>query len=328
MPQNIEHFIQTYQHLYDLQNVRIPKDVSCIYVFLYTNDKRIGKYGLSGQIDGANIHKSLVRMTKPIHIGEITPIAITDKNSLIFMARAIDDILPTSGTALPTAVKTIIQQHLKTFDKDYIQNTEIETNQKYIGRYWIHDHIIKKWILTKRIKQTDKFNSIILSKMGGGRILDVSCGDSTLLNNKQDAALVVFNDISLSLLLNKGTGANTLITNHDATKLPFKTKAFDFALCRNTLHHMPTVAHLDNLLDSLSRVSEHVLIIEIENPEITKGFPKFLNKYLYRKFLHDVGERYLSTDEFKAIISNRFTNVSFSNFKTVVGNYMIADIKQ
>ena len=162
--------------------------------------------------------------------------------------------------------------------------------------------------------------------MGSGRILDVSCGDSTLLNNKLDATLVVFNDISLSLLLNKGYGDNSIITNHDATKLPFKNKVFDFTLCRNTLHHMPTAVHLDNLLDSLSRVSKHILIIEIENPEITKGLPKFLNKYLYRKFLHDVGERYLSMDEFKTIIFSRFTNVSFSNFKTAVGNYMIADI--
>ncbi len=89
---------------------------------------------------------------------------------------------------------------------------------------------------------------------------------------------------------------------------------------------LPTAVHLDNLLDSLSRVSKHILIIEIENPEITKGLPKFLNKYLYRKFLHDVGERYLSMDEFKTIIFSRFTNVSFSNFKTAVGNYMIADI--
>ena len=145
MSQNIELFIHRYQNLYDLQKVHIPKDEASFYVFFYTNDKTIGKYGLSTQIDdNVNIHKSLVRITNPIRIGEITPIAITNKNSLVFMARSIDDKLPTSGIAVPTAVKTIIRQHLKNFDKDYIQNKEIETNQKYIGRYWIHEHIIKK----------------------------------------------------------------------------------------------------------------------------------------------------------------------------------------
>ena len=53
---------------------------------------------------------------------------------------------------------------------------------------------------------------------------------------------------------------------------------------------------------------------------------KFLNKYLYRKFLHDVGERYLNEQEFKTCLLKHFNNIEFSTFHSPIGNYMIADI--
>ena len=89
---------------------------------------------------------------------------------------------------------------------------------------------------------------------------------------------------------------------------------------------MPSCKHLDNLLDSMSKVSDHIVIVEIEDPKTIGGFASFLNKYLYRKFLHDVGERYLNESEFKELLIAKFHNVNFSKFRNIAGNYMIADI--
>ena len=74
-----------------------------------------------------------------------------------------------------------------------------------------------------------------------------------------------------------------------------------------------------------------MIIYEIENPTITGGFPKILNKYYYRGFLKDVGEEYLSLEQFKTLISTTYENraiVNFSNFKNIQGNYIIAEIEK
>ena len=62
----------------------------------------------------------------------------------------------------------------------------------------------------------------------------------------------------------------------------------------------------------------------------TGGFPRLLNKYYYEGFLQDVGERYLSQEEFRLKIeeNSKDAKVRFSNFKNLQGNYMIAEIEK
>ena len=120
-----------------------------------------------------------------------------------------------------------------------------------------------------------------------------------------------------------------IFTNHNAITSPFKNNLFDFAYCSNTLHHIPNEKSLNILLNNLLRIGKKVVIFEIEDPKLTKGLPYYLNKYWYRGFLKDVGEKYLSFNEFNQIISSSLdkkANIKFSNFKHIQGNYMIAEI--
>ena len=93
---------------------------------------------------------------------------------------------------------------------------------------------------------------------------------------------------------------------------------------------MPSEKHLAKLFQNLIRVAEKVIIVEIENPQNTGGFPKLLNKYYYEGFLQDVGERYLSQEEFRLKVeeNSKDAKVRFSNFKNIQGNYMIAEIEK
>jgi ubiquinone/menaquinone biosynthesis C-methylase UbiE len=63
--------------------------------------------------------------------------------------------------------------------------------------------------------------------------------------------------------------ANLIYTNHNAAHLPFKHHAFDIAICKNTLHHMPHRSQLIQLLESIKKVAKKAIFVEIENPEIT-----------------------------------------------------------
>ena len=93
---------------------------------------------------------------------------------------------------------------------------------------------------------------------------------------------------------------------------------------------MPSEKHLTNLFQNLIRVAEKVIIVEIEDPQKTGGFAKLLNKYYYEGFLKDVGERYLSQEEFRLKVqeNSKDAKIHFSNFKNIQGNYMIAEIEK
>lgn len=144
--------------------------------------------------------------------------------------------------------------------------------------------------------------------------------------------MVVGNDISWSQIeLLNDKYQEAIFTNHNAASLPFVDKAFDVAYCSNTLHHMPNKNVLINLLNSMKRIAKKIVIVEIENPSVVGGFPKFLNKYWYMKYLKDVGGAYLSEQQFSLIINNTFSkdcNIEFQRFENVMGRYMIAVIEE
>lgn len=236
------------------------------------------------------------------------------------------------------------RQILSTFMKRYheivfnnagnFQEEEILSNQKYRKRYVIHNQVVKRFLLTPTLKRKSQLIDIMRRKIDKAtKLLDVSCGDNSLLFSyveeiMERGGIVVANDISYSqieLISQKGV----VFTQHNAISLPFKENSFDVVYCSNTLHHIPSREALDMLFKSLISVGKKVIIYEIEDPEITGGFHKFLNKHYYRGFLKDVGEQYLSKQEFMELIKGAFSgiaDITFSSFTNVQGNYMIAEI--
>lgn len=94
---------------------------------------------------------------------------------------------------------------------------------------------------------------------------------------------------------------------------------------------MPNKETLINTLKSMYEISKKIIIVEIENPQLTGDFAKWLNKNYFIGFLHDVGGAYLSEDDFKTIINNIFYNraeVIFSKFENIMGKYFIAVIEK
>lgn len=77
------------------------------------------------------------------------------------------------------------------------------------------------------------------------------------------------------------------------------------------------------------QIAKTVIIIEIFDPKKDKLLPKLLNKYLYTKFLKDVGKCYLDKEQFNSIINNCFNgyNIKYNEFQNILGTYMIAKIE-
>ena len=194
---------------------------------------------------------------------------------------------------------------------------------------------MKKYILTEKRKKRLEFTKIIKNAISeASSIIDVSCGEDKFIFNlsrELEMNLVVGNDISWSQIeLLNDKYQEVIFTNHNAASLPFINKVFDVAYCSNTLHHMPNKKTLINLLNSMERIAKKLVIVEIENPSIVGGFPKFLNKYWYIKYLKDVGGAYLSEQQFRLIINNTFSkkyDIKFQIFENIMGRYMIAIIE-
>lgn len=221
------------------------------------------------------------------------------------------------------------------YNSNEFQDEEIEVNSKYHLRYKFHNSIVKKYFLTsKRKKQKDLINIMSQKTIGCSKFLDASCGDNSLLFSlryDEHFKYIVANDISWSQIELISKQKDVFFTNHNAITFPFKENVFDFVYCSNTLHHMPNVESLNNLLCSLLRVGKKIVIYEIEDPKVTGGFPYYLNKYWYRGFLKDAGKEYLSSSTFKKVIlkvCDGKAKIKFSNFRNIQGNYMIAEIEK
>jgi putative hydrolase of the HAD superfamily len=230
-------------------------------------------------------------------------------------------------------VAKLCHKRIDKFDTDFPE-AEIATNEKFHFRYMVHDNLVKRFLLTPKLKKKEQFHKMLKDKLGGARsFLDVSCGDNDLIFRLSETGTydyLVGNDVSWSQINTKrGSGTNILFTNHNASYLPFKEDAFDVLYCGNTLHHMTSRRELELLFDSCLRVSKKIVIVEIEKPSETGLFPHLLNTYWYRMFLKDVGGAYLSKDAFHSIVSSHFknkANVAFGEFSNIQGRYLIAEV--
>ncbi len=210
---------------------------------------------------------------------------------------------------------------------------EIIMSQKYIKRYKFHEKYIKKYILTDKKRKKEEFkellNRLIPNK---NSIIDVSCGDNSdifEIAKKKKYDIIVGNDICLNYL--KTQNNNYVIYTNDNVELNgIKSNSYDVSFCKNTLHHMNNLTNINSVLEFLDRISNEIIIVEILNPMEYKGLPRFLNKYLYTKFLRDVGNCYLNENQIKSIIDNKFNDrkIIYETFTNILGTYIVAKISK
>lgn len=112
-------------------------------------------------------------------------------------------------------------------------------NKKFSITYFLHKYIIKHIgsISSSKIKKS----VFSLIREWPKTILDVSCGESSIINelcNKYKPEICIGNDISWkAITLMKKKNPTVLFTNHNVLDLPYKMK-FDLVIFKNTLHHI------------------------------------------------------------------------------------------
>lgn len=220
------------------------------------------------------------------------------------------------------------------YSQEKFPELEVSTNENYQYRYLIHNNIVKRFILTPKLKKKESFLNLINKKTDNAKsLLDISCGDSDLikqLSHRHYFDYMVGNDISWSQIgfISKDHDG-VVYTNHNAAHFPFKDNSFDVSYCGNTLHHMSSKEEMQATLDSMFRVSKKIIIVEIEKPQDTGIIPHLLNKYWYQKYLKDVGGSYLSKKDFRSILETHFSGIAdikFDEFRNIQGRYLIAEI--
>ncbi|MBN1585466.1 HAD-IA family hydrolase [Candidatus Uhrbacteria bacterium] len=343
-------------------------------IFLERNTQEQIHWSLPGGSlkNNEDFHLAIKRLTKricepnsaPISLGEIEPIAfvhnrfrhnkkefehlgiafaarirnkseIDTKNLLGKFVHINETELKNINRYANQEVVKLCHKRIDAFDTDFPE-TEILTNEKFKLRYIIHNKIIKKLILTSRVRKKQAFDNLVSKKIGNAKsFIDVSCGDSDLMfkiNDSHNFDFLVGNDISWGQInTRRETGTKIFFTNHNASYLPFRENAFDVLYCGNTLHHMTSRRDLELLFSSCFRVAKKIIFVEIERPSDTGWFPNFLNKIWYRWFLGDAGRAYLDKKTFRSIIETNFGHIaslSFDEFKNVQGRYMIAEIEK
>lgn len=237
----------------------------------------------------------------------------------------------------PNKYKKIIDYHKNNFEKSYLSknvNTEIQMSQRYINRYKFHEKFIKKYILTDKLRKKDEFKSILNDIIPNYKsIMDVSCGDNfdvLQIAKSKKYDVIVGNDVCINYLNNKIL-EGVIYTNDDVQVNNINSRVYDVTFCRNTLHHMNNKSKIKGMLKFLDQItSKEIIIVEICNPKEQGGLPKFFNKWLYVKYLKDVGDCFLNENQFKNIIKNTFKNysINFDTFSNILGVYMIALIKK
>ncbi len=228
-------------------------------------------------------------------------------------------------------VVRICHGHIKKFKTQPFEK-EISTNEEVKWRYFIHDFIVKRFVLTPALKKKKKFLEMLSGEIADGKsLIDVSCGDNRIVSDLYDLKnfnYVVANDVSWGQINTKQReGRRMLFTNHNAAYLPFADNSFDVAICANTLHHLPTREDLFGLFGSCLRVAKKIVIIEIEDPRKTGFFHKLLNKYWYSWFLKDVGGSYFDKEAFYSSVNEFFdqgVKIDFKEFSNIQGVYQIA----
>ena len=232
--------------------------------------------------------------------------------------------------------KELILYHKLNFTTLFLSSSikkEILMGKKYIRRYRFHEKVIKKYFLTEKKRRKKEFNNLLKNLIPlKESIIDVSCGDNSDIFNialNKNYKTIVGNDICLEYL-NTQKKEGIIYTNDNIEMNKIKENSYDVSFCKNTLHHMSNITNIDKALKFLYKISKEIIIVEILNPNDFKGLPRFLNKYLYTKFLKDVGNCYLNEEQLRKIINNIFdkNDISYQKFTNILGTYLIIKINK
>lgn len=194
--------------------------------------------------------------------------------------------------------------------------------------YVFHKYIIKQIGMLSSIKIDKEILNLITGKPKS--ILDVSCGDSLLINRlyqKYNPEICIANDVSweiINFIKNKITN-NVTFTNHNILNLPFKN-VFDLVIFKNTLHHIDVKYQIE-LINNLKKISRQLIIVDIDNPRYSGILSKIWNSY-YKYFLSDCGNYFLSFEKFRKIIKDETKGLDHKVglIKTVKGKYFFASL--
>ena len=260
------------------------------------------------------------------------------KKTLVIAFRAdvnnVSNLEKVKYTELSDEYKRLCKYHEDNFSTIFISSNvekEIFMSQKYIRRYRFHEKFIKKHIFTEKQRKKQEFHELLFKLIPKRKsIIDISCGDNSdifRIAREKGYKTIVGNDICLNYLKTQKDN-DVIYTNDNIEENSIKYKSYDVSFVKNTLHHMNNLLCINNLLDMLNNISNEIVIVEILNPQETGGLPKFLNTYLYTKFLKDVGRCYLNEIQLKNIINNKFKNckIEYHKFVNILGEYMIAKI--
>lgn len=338
MKNNIYDF---YIEKYDLE--RLDIDVSDKKIAFLIYDDNYYYYLNKGKLfetnDDINILREIRELNRnhKLEIANFYPVCLCKETLIIaFKTSHINrtDLEIVKYHNINKKYQQLITYHKNNFAIMFVSSNvkqEISMSEKYINRYRFHEKFIKRYILTAKKRKKNEFQQL-LNKLIPNKesIIDISCGDNSdifKIATKKNYTTIVGNDICLNYLKTQAQ-SNIICTNDDIELNRIKEDSYDVSFCKNTLHHMNNLTNINKTLNLLNKISNEIVIIEIANPKEYKGMPKFLNKYLYTKFLKDAGKCYLNEEQFKNILNSKFRNhnIEYQTFTNILGTYMVAKI--
>ncbi len=127
-----------------------------------------------------------------------------------------------------------------------------------------------------------------LPRSEGARVLDLSCGTGVLLSalgERYSGAVGI--DLSPDMLAATGGSAPRLVRG-DSEVLPFATGAFDAAVCRGALHHLPRLELCIKELGRVVRRGGRVVVSEPSHDAMHLRLPR----WAWRKWSARFGEHH------------------------------------
>lgn len=331
-----------YNDKYNLKTLSLKLTDSKIMFLIY--DEKYNYYYLDHSITKENAKIDILDKIKELNelyhlkITNFYPVCYCEETLVIafkteISTNVVDKI---NSSEITNKYQSLIAYHKHNYSTLFVSanvKKEISMSQKYINRYRFHEKILKRYIFTKERRRKQEFHDLLYRLLPiGSSIIDVSCGDSSdifVIAAKKRYKTIVGNDICLNYL-NLDRQKNVIYTNDDVELNRIKKGSYDVSFCKNTLHHMNNITNINNMLDFLDTISNTIIIVEIMSPKEYKGLPRFLNKYLYTKFLKDVGSCYLNEEQFTSLINNKFKKncIEYYTFTNILGTYKIAKIKK
>ncbi|NUQ57585.1 MAG: methyltransferase domain-containing protein [Candidatus Paceibacter sp.] len=240
----------------------------------------------------------------------------------------------TKETSIKTAYqndKIIIMANKRIAEKNAkVPSEEIDSVKKIsFPLYIAHNYIIKP-IGSMASNKIDRVIFNMITERPDS-VLDVSCGDSSLLNKLRktyNPKICMGNDISWKIIkMAKKENLGIIFTNHNILNLPYK-KIFDLVIFKNTLHHLDW-KNQTKAIDNLKKISKQLIIVDIDDPKNYSFLSKIWNFY-YKHVLGDCGKYFLSFEKFKKIIDFKTTNEKrrLGVANTVKGRYFFISIEK